>query len=480
MLDLLTDLMGKAQGQCAYADARWVALDREDLTVLRGGIDDVAATSSEGIGVRARARAGGGWGFAATGDLTPAGAEAALRRALAIAEAQPVVPARPLAPVEPARGHWSSAWETDPFEIALEDKLGLLFAAEAALRGDERIVRSVATSSARRERKAFASTEGAGCTQERIVCGAGLAAYASDGTELQVRSYPLSHGGLVAAAGWEHVVALGLADHAPRVAAEAVELLSAPVCPEGVRTIVLHGEQVALQIHESIGHALELDRIQLGEASYAGTSFVGVADLGTLRYGSEHLTITADATLPGGLGTFGWDDEGVPATATRLIDGGLLRAALTDRESAAAAGLPGSNGCARAEGFDRQPIVRMTNVSIEPGQAGSLADLVADTDDGLYFETNRSWSIDERRLHFQFATELAREIRGGELGRLYRNPSYAGLTPRFWGSLDAVAGPEAWRAWGLTNCGKGEPGQVMAVSHGAAPARFRDVQVGVA
>ena len=145
-----------------------------------------------------------------------------------------------------------------------------------------------------------------------------------------------------------------------------------------------------------------------------------------------------------------------------------------------AAGLPGSGGCARAEGFERQPIVRMTNVSIAPGAAGSLADLLADTEDGLYFETNRSWSIDERRLHFQFATELAREIRGGELGRLYRNGSYAGITPRFWGSLDAVGGREAWRAWGLTNCGKGEPGQVMAVSHGAAPARFGGVQVGVA
>jgi len=478
VLDLLTDLMAAAEGRCTYADARWVATDGEDLAVVGGRIDDVAATGSEGIGVRARI--GGGWGFAATRDLTPAGAQAALARALAIAEAQPARPARPLAPVPPARGHWSSAWELDPFEIALEEKLALLFAAEAALRDDDRIVRSTAASTARRERKAFASTEGAACTQERIACGAGIAAYASDGSEVQVRSYPLAHGGLVAAAGWEHVLGLELVEQAPRVAAEALELLSAPPCPEGTRTIVLHGEQVALQIHESIGHALELDRIQLGEASYAGTSFVAVEDLGRLRYGSEHLTITADATLPGGLGTFGWDDEGVPAAVTRLIDGGVLRAALSDRESAAAAGLPGSGGCARAEGFERQPIVRMTNVSIAPGAAGSLADLLADTEDGLYFETNRSWSIDERRLHFQFATELAREIRGGELGRLYRNGSYAGITPRFWGSLDAVGGREAWRAWGLTNCGKGEPGQVMAVSHGAAPARFRGVQVGVA
>jgi TldD protein len=241
--------------------------------------------------------------------------------------------------------------------------------------------------------------------------------------------------------------------------------------------VILGSEQLALQVHESIGHALELDRILLGEASYAGESWVTEDRLGALRYGSDQLTVTADATLPGGLGSFGWDDEGVAAARTELIVAGELRGTLSNRESAAAVGLERSGGCARAEGFARQPIVRMTNVSIEPGDAGSLEDLIAATDRGLYLESNRSWSIDDRRLQFQFATEVAREIRGGELGRLYRNPVYAGVTPRFWGSLDAVGDAAAWSLWGLTNCGKGEPGQVMEVSHGAAPARFRDVQV---
>jgi TldD protein len=479
-LELLTDLMAKAEGRCAYAEARHVDRRDEALAVRAGEVDEFAASAADGIGVRVRV--GGGWGFAATRDVSAAGAEATLAHALAIAEAAPAAPATPLAPVEPARGHWASAHETDPFAVPLEAKLGLLFAAEAALRADrdERIVRSVAALRAWRERKAFASTEGAACTQELVATGAGVGAWASDGTELQVRSYPLSHGGLFAAAGWEHVLALDLAAHAPRVAAEAVELLSAPRCPEGITTIVLDGEQLALQIHESIGHALELDRMLLYEASYAGTSWVRPDDLGSLRYGSEHLHITADATVPGALGSFGWDDEGVPAARYPLVAGGLLQAALSNRESAALAGLERSGGCARADGFARQPIVRMTNVSLEPGGAGSLEDLIADTDDGLYLETNRSWSIDDRRLQFQFATEVAREIRGGRLGRLYRNPSYAGITPRFWGSLDAVCGPSEWRLWGLTNCGKGEPGQVMAVSHGAAPGRFRNVQVGVA
>src|SRR5512133_4357672 len=467
MLELLTDLMGDAVGRCAYAEARHVDSRSEAIAILNGRVDAIDSSGSEGIGVRVQV--GGGWGFAATREVTREGAQAALARALALAEAQPATADRPLAPVAPAFGHWASPYEVDPFTVSLEDKLELLFAVEAALRtGDERLVRTAATCRAWRERKALAAA-------------AGIVAYATDGSDLQVRSYPTAHGGgLSAAAGWEHVLALDLAGNAPRVAEEAVALLSAPQCPAGTSTIVLHGEQVALQVHESIGHALELDRILLGEASYAGTSWVGPDDLGSLRYGSDLLHVTADATLPHGLGSFGWDDEGVAAVRADLVEGGVLRGALSNRESAAAVGLSASGGCARADGFARQPIVRMTNVSLEPGTVPTLADLVADTDEGLYLETNRSWSIDDRRLQFQFATELCREIRGGELGRLYRNGSYAGVTPRFWGRLDAICGPDEWRLWGLTNCGKGEPGQVMVVSHGAAPARFRGVQVGVA
>jgi TldD protein len=478
ILELLTELMDTAAGRAVYAEARHVADTREHLSVVSGEVEDADWEHSEGIGVRVRT--GSGWGFAATRTVSPAGAEDALRRALAVAEAQPAAPAGRLAPVEPAGGHWQHDFEIDPFAVSLEDTLGLRTAAEAALRGDARLARTITSAAARRIEKAFASTEGAACTQLAVHCGAGIQAVAVDEHELQVRSYPLAHGGDVRAAGWEHVLGLDLVTHAPRVAAEAVELLTAPPCPDDIRTIVLHGEQVALQTHESVGHALELDRILLGEASYAGTSWVRPQDVGTLLYGSETLNVTADATTPGGLGTFGWDDEGVRARRTPLVEGGVLRGTLTARESAAAIGDKMSGGCARAEGFARQPIVRMTNVNVEPGAAGTLGDLLADTGDGLYFETNRSWSIDDRRLQFQFATEVCREIRGGELGRLYRNGSYAGITPRFWGGLDAVCGPEEWRLWGLTNCGKGEPGQVMEVSHGTALARFRDVRVGVA
>jgi TldD protein len=479
VLDLLRETVDLAAGLCAYAEARHVHMRQESLAVHDELVDAVDADESEGLGVRVLV--GGAWGFAATRDVSSAGAEAALRRALAVAEAQPAAGARPLAPVTPQAGHWDAPCAIDPFDVSLEERLSLLFAAAAAMRGDARIIRAQASAQMTRVRKALATSDGAAVTQTQTTCGAGLEATAAGDGELQVRTYPCSHGGTVAAAGWEQVLGLDLLAHAPRVAAEAIELLTAPDLPEGRRTLVLHGEQVALQLHESIGHALELDRMLLGEASYAGTSWVAPADLTAgLRYGSEHLHVSADATIPGGLGTFGWDDEGVPGARTMLVEDGVLKAALSDRQSAAAVGLDRSGGCARAEGFARQPIVRMTNVSIEPGAAGALADLIADTDDGVYLESNRSWSIDDRRWQFQFATEVAREIRGGELGRLYRNPSYAGITPRFWGSMDAVCGPEAWALWGLTNCGKGEPGQVMAVSHGTAPARFRDIQVGVA
>ena len=476
MLDALVDLMDAAASRCAYADARWVDRTRESASVVDGAIEAIAVTDEEGVGVRVRLE--GAWGFAATQDVSRAGLDDVLRRALALAEAQPRRPrAAPLAPVEPASGSWEGPCALDPFGVSLEEKLGLLLAADEAMAGDARIARRRASTVAERTVKALASTDGAACEQTFTECGGGIVAIAVEDGELQVRSYPSAHGGDVAQAGWEHVRALDLAGNGARVADEAVALLHAPPCSAGPTTVVLGSEQVALQLHESIGHALELDRMLGSEAAYAGTSWVAPDDVGCLRYGSEALNVVADATLPGGLGTYGWDDEGVPGRRLGLVEGGRLVATLSSRETAGATGLGASGGAMRADGFARQPLVRMTNVSLEPGEGGGLDDLVAGVDEGLYLETNRSWSIDDRRLHFQFATELAREIRGGELGGLRRNPVYAGVTPRFWAALDAVGSAGAWRVHALLNCGKGEPGQLAHVSHGAAPARFVGVDV---
>jgi TldD protein len=477
--DLLADLMDAAAGRADYADVRHVDSLAESIATRNGEIDEVRRDGDQGFGVRVRI--GGAWGFAAARGSDRAAAEEALERALAVAEAQPRVPgAGPLAPEEPAQGSWSTAVEIDPFDIPLEDKLQLMLAADAGMRGDPRVTLTMAQFSAYRQDKLFASSEGALCEQRIVECGGGIAATATTEDDAQVRSYPGSHREHVAQAGWEHFAGLGLVENAPRVGEEAVALLSAPQCPAGNTTLVLDGEQTALQVHESVGHALELDRVLGREASYAGTSFVQVPDLGALRYGSDQMNVVADATSVSGLGSFGWDDEGVAGHAFPLVSGGVLRGFLSSREAAAEIGLDRSGGCMRADGFARQPIIRMTNVNLLPGEAGTLEDLIADTDSGVYMETNRSWSIDNRRLHFQFATEAAWEIKDGERGRLLRNPSYAGITPEFWNRLDAVCSESEWRLWGLLNCGKGEPGQAMHVSHGAAPARFRDVQVGVA
>jgi TldD protein len=245
----------------------------------------------------------------------------------------------------------------------------------------------------------------------------------------------------------------------------------------GVTTVILDGSQVALQIHESCGHPIELDRVLGTEAAFAGTSFLTTDKLDGFMYGSDLVNMTADATIPGGLGTFGYDDEGVPAQSTPIVREGRFMGYLTSRETAAALGQR-SNGAMRASGWNRIPLIRMTNVSLEPG-TWTLNDLIADTDDGVYMETNRSWSIDDKRLNFQFGTEIGREIKNGKLGDLIKNPTYTGITPRFWGSCDAIVNRDGWVVWGTPNCGKGQPEQVAHTGHGASAARFRNVQVGL-
>jgi TldD protein len=476
--ELLEDLMDAAARRAEYADARFVSTRLERLSTRNGALDQLDSDESEGIGVRVRV--GGSWGFAATAGTAKEDAEAALERALAVAAAQPPAVGAPLAPEPLARGEYVSPAERDPFGVPLDDKLAVLAAADAGLRTEPAVVLTLARFQAVRVDKLFASTEGALCRQLLTECGGGLTAVAVNGDQSQTRSFPGSHGGQVAQAGYEHFAALDLAGEAPRVSAEAAALLSAPACPPGRRTLLLAGEQLGLQVHESIGHAVELDRVLGREASYAGTSFVSADAIGSLRIGSDRVSVTADATNPGGLGSFRWDDEGVEGHAVPIVREGVVAGFLSSRETATEIGLERSGGCMRADGFARQPIVRMTNVNLEPGDAGTLDELIADTDDGLLIETNRSWSIDNRRLHFLFEGEAAWEIAGGERGRLLRNPSYAGLTPEFWASCDAVCSPSEWRLVSLLECGKGEPGQLMRVSHGCAPARFRDVEVGVA
>ena len=460
-----------------YADARFVHEDSESITVRNQEMEGIDRATSEGVGVRVLVD--GYWGFAAT--ARPEGAEIARTAGLAveIARAAARLTREPvkLTEVDPATGTWASPFRDDPFNVSLEEKVALLMEATRRMQEVEGLAFAEGGIDLYRVRTSFASSEGSAIEQTVLHSGAGLDATAISEGELQRRSYPNSFRGHIAAAGWEHIAKLGLIEEAERTATEAVELLSATDCPSEVTTLVLDSGQMELQVHESIGHAVELDRVLGMEESYAGSSFVSPADRGKLRYASDLVSITADATIPGGLGSFGWDDEGVPAQRVPIIVEGTFQDFISSRETAGAIGGT-STGAMRADGWGNLPLIRMTNINIEPGE-GSLADIIGDTKDGIFMATNQSWSIDDKRVNFQFGCEIAWRIKGGKLTQMYRNPNYTGITTEFWRSCDAVGGREDWTLWGTPNCGKGQPAQTARVGHGTAPARFRNVQVGV-
>jgi TldD protein len=475
LIDLALDAADRAGA--SYADIRISERDTESLTVKNGALESASSNHSGGFGVRVLVD--GAWGFASSGVLERDEVELVAAEAIAIARSSGLAQRDPvvLDDTPPVTGSYRTPLQEDPFAVSLDDKLAMLFEADAAMAREKGITVREGSIESGRERKTFASSAGARIEQELSECGAGIEATAVDSNESQVRSYPNSSGGQHATGGLEAVRAMDLAGNGQRIAEEAVALLGAKPCEARESTIVIDSSQVALQVHESCGHPIELDRVLGMEASFAGTSFLTLDKLGKLQYGSSLVNIDADATAAGGLGTFGFDDDGVPAQNVPIVSGGLFVGYLTSRETAPIIG-GRSMGSSRASGWNVIPLIRMTNVNLRPGEAGTLDDLIADTDDGLYLSTNRSWSIDDRRLNFQFGTQVGWRIRNGKLAEMVRNPTYTGITPRFWNSCDAICGPTEWRLWGVPNCGKGEPMQTHRVGHGAAPARFRNVQVG--
>jgi len=459
----------------SYADARIVE-SRSQLIEVKNRRPTALQEGSE-LGFGVRVIVDGAWGFAATAgsDMTDAERCAALACRIARASARfrmhPIV----LSPLGAQRATWQTPMTRDPFEVSLADKIDLLVRATGAMQTDASIKVAQGALHFWDDRKLFASTEGSRIEQRIVHSGAGLCAYARGDDDLQWRSYPNSFGGQYEAAGWELVERLDLPGHAEETAATAAALLTAPQCPSGVTTIILDGSQVSLQIHESCGHPTELDRVLGHEANFAGTSFLTTDHLHALQYGSKAVSIVADATSPRGLGTFGFDDEGVPAQKVDLVRDGRFVGYLTSRETAPLLGLA-SNGTMRAESWAHTPLIRMTNINLEPGD-WTLERLIADTDDGVLMATNRSWSIDDRRYNFQFGTEAGWEIKKGRRGRLLKNCTYTGITPQFWNQCDAVC--DDWEIWGTPTCGKGQPTQTMRTAQGAASARFRGVHVGV-
>src|SRR5208337_2852277 len=424
-----------------YADARAVSIRNRSLATKNGRVGHASESESLGIGVRVIAE--GAWGFAASADLSRGAVEAAAARAVEIAKASARVKREDvrLASEPVAVAEWTTPYNVDPFTRSVEQNLDLLLKVDAEMRAVPGVTLAETGMNFQREESWFLSSEGSSIHQTKYSTGAGYTAYAFAGSEIQKRSYPNSFGGHWQNRGYELIEEMKLVKNARRVAEEAVALHQAERCPEGTATIILDGSQLGLQIHESIGHPIELDRVLGMEANFAGTSFLTLEKLGRLRYGSELVNVVADARQEHGpgLGTFAYDDEGVAAQSTPIITDGRFTGYLSSRETAHTIGADRSGGTLRAEAWNRLPIIRMTNISILPGEKPlTLEQLIASTDHAILMQTNRSWSIDDKRYNFQFGCEMGWEIKNGKRERMLKNPSYSGITTEFWNSMDAI------------------------------------------
>ena len=461
-----------------YADIRSVETSQERFVVRNGAVETITRDESTGFGVRVLIN--GAWGFASSPEITVDNLNKTTALAIQIAKASASHNRNTvdLGPAVTSKGTYITPIEIDPFKIPLDQKIELLLESDKSMAGVKKIRSRLSSLVFIREHKIFANTEGAYTDQTIYESGGGIQSTAVGDSEVQRRSYPQMNGRQQGCAGWEYITSLDIPGNSEKTAMEAVALLTAEPCPTDIITdVIIGGSQLALQVHESCGHPIELDRVFGEEAAYAGTSFLTPDKLNNFAYGSEYVNITADSLRTPGLGSFGWDDEGVPSQTTPIVRSGQFVGYLMSRESASTLGLT-SNGCMRASSWNRLPMIRMTNVSLEAG-TWSLDDLISDTESGIFMETNRSWSIDDRRYNFQFGTEMGYEIKKGKIGKLLKNCTYTGITPEFWNSCDAVCNSDHWVMWGTPNCGKGQPGQIGHTGHGASPARFRNIRVGV-
>ncbi|HPQ39411.1 MAG TPA: TldD/PmbA family protein [bacterium] len=458
-----------------YVDIRITRHSWESHAADTSGSRSTDSGSGSGFGVRVLRR--GAWGYAASMVIDADEAIRAGRLAADLALASSRLMSRPvrLAPVQPLDTTWIAPVVEDPFALATEFKLDFLvnsLGIASQVRGIGGVSGSMEF---RRLEQWFASSEGSRIRQEIIIPAFAMTIRAGDGRGAQTRSWPSSHGGYTCTGGFEKIRSMVRREAVEQAAGEAVMLTTAPPCPEGRFPVVLAPDQMSLQIHESIGHPLELDRVFGVEANFSGTSFAQPEGMGQLQFGSPLINVVTDPTESGVLGAYGYDDDGVPARPVTLIRDGILRGYLSGRETAGRLGVP-SSANNRAADWRHYPINRMSNTRLEPGNA-TWDDLLAGAEGGLIMATNRSWSIDDRRESFRFECEAAWEIKSGKRGKIYRNPAYTGRTLDFWRSCDAVGHAALYENWGTPNCGKGEPSQSIHTSQGSAPARFQNVSV---
>ncbi|MBA2774786.1 MAG: TldD/PmbA family protein [Nocardioidaceae bacterium] len=463
----------------AHADFRVERLRSQHLSLRDGRLVD--ASQGDVLGFCVRVIVDGAWGFAAGVGPTTDAVVRVTEQAISVARAaRPIVAERIELAEEPvyADQTWVSEYDIDPFTVSVADKVGLLeqwshgLLAATGVDHVSAVVRQV------RENKFYADSHGTTTVQQRVRLAPELEVYGADAKRGVIDSMrtiapPVGRG-------WEYLTG-ELHDWSGELAALPellAEKLAAPSVTAGHYDLVIHPSNLWLTIHESIGHATELDRVLGYEANYAGTSFAKLDGLGSLRYGSRHLNVTGDRTVRHGLATIGYDDDGVVAQQWDLIKDGILVGYQTDRRMAKMMGWRRSNGCAYADSSGHVPIQRMANVSIAPSpDPVSTHDLLSQVEDGLYVVGDRSWSIDMQRYNFQFTGQRFHQIKNGELRGQVRDAAYQGTTTDFWGAMEAVGGEETWELNGAFNCGKAQPGQVAAVSHGCPSALFRDISI---
>jgi len=471
----------KARGS-TYVDARWYPFEEtQSLVMWNGNLKDNSFARESGLGVRVLYR--GAWGFAASSSAgDPAGVfEKALGNARAAAE-RVSFPVR-LADGGAVQARFSSPCSIDPFTVALGDKVGFLQRMDSRMDQvgvAQRIGRLTFV------RKSIVFVDSDQTEIEKLITEV-FAQLEVDGNDAQGTSHErkVRLGCRGVTRGWESIDEPWFERQADRLVGELNQVLVADECPKETRSVILLPGIMYLQTHETIGHALELDRILGYELSFAGGSFVTLADFGKLRYGSDRLTARANATMPNSPGSFGYDDDGVAAQNTLLIDRGILVGAITGRqmvvEANAKAGreiFHGSGGCNRATAFYRVPIERMTNINIDPGFDGTLADIVKNTERGIVLDGDRSWSIGSNREQFHFGCEIGWLVDDGEITRVVKNATYKGDTIPFWNSLSAVGDDSTWELAFVDNCGKGQPNQIMQLGHAVPVCRFDNVTIG--
>ncbi len=458
-----------------YADIR--IINQRDQSILMLDLSPKQIIDEEIVGFGVRVLKNGAWGFAASSCVNKESINSVVREALQLAiasskikEGKGVV----LASEPIHKDHFKTPIEIDPFSVDMNDKIQLLLEINRRILNVKYIAKAFSGLRVTRRDQFFASTEGSLIETDVYTVNAGYTAVsvkAGDSQDRSFQDYPLNKG-------WEHIQSQALVENAERIAEEAVMKIDVDFPEEGKKDLVLDPAHLSLTIHESVGHATELDRILGYEANFAGRSFATTEKRGSFRYGSDMANFVADNTLPGGLATTGYDDEGVRCQKWDIIKNGILVDYSSTREVAPLIGEKRSKGSARADGYYNTPINRIPNLCLMPSRDDTTPeDLIAGVEDGILIEGRGSFSIDQMRLNFQFGGDAFFEIKSGRKGKMLRDVIYQSITPEFWGNLDAISGKDYWEPRGFRNCGKGEPMQSAQMTNGAPYARFRNINV---